>query len=116
MATARKIFIGRVAIPAITASSLYALMRDSALHWGYESTALTTPSLDSIIGSECGVVPDAAVLIGSDSSVATTGIALAAGENFSLQDFGSMYGVIDPTAIYFWSQSGSGMAVTFQAR
>lgn len=115
MSIARKQFIARVSIPPITASSLYDLMKNSSLHWGYESTALTTPSLDSIIGSECGVIPDAAVLIGSDSSVATTGIALAAGENFSLQDFGP-FGVIDPNQIWFYAQSGSGMAVTFTAR
>jgi hypothetical protein len=117
MTTSRKIFIGRVSLPAITPSSLFQLMRDSPLHWGFESTALTAPSMDSITGSECGVVPDAAVFIGSDSNVSpSTGIALAAGANFSLQDFGDKFGVIDPNAIWFYSQSGCGMAVTFQAR
>lgn len=117
MTTSRKIFIGRVLLPAITPSSLYQLMRDSPLHWGFETTALTTPSLDSITGSECGVVPDAAVYVGSDSSVSpSTGIALTPGANFSLQDFGPAFGIIDPNQIWFYSQSGSGMAVTFQAR
>src|ERR1043165_2828024 len=117
MTISRKIFIGRVTLLPITPASLFQLMRDSPLHWGYETTALTTPSMDSITGSEGGVVPDAAVFVGSDSSVSpTTGIALAAGANFSLQDFGSAFGVIDPNQIWFYSQSGCGMAVTFQSR
>lgn len=116
MSIARKIFIGRVTLPPITPTSLYQLMRDSALHWGFESTALTTPSLDSIIGSEAGIVPDAAVFVGSDNTVIpTAGIALAAAQNFSLQDFGP-FGIIDPNQVWFYSQSGCGMAVTFQGR
>lgn len=31
MSISRKIFIGRVTVPALAATSLYALMRDSAL-------------------------------------------------------------------------------------
>lgn len=117
MTIARKIFIGRVSIPAITPTSLLTLMTQSSLHWGFESTALTQPSMDSILGSNAGVVPDAAIYAGSDNTVnPTTGIAVAAGENFSLQDFGSDYGVIDPNQIYFYSQSGSGMVVTFSGR
>jgi hypothetical protein len=117
MSIARKIFIGRVTLPALTATSLYQLMRDSSLHWGFETTALATPSLDSIIGSECGVTPDAPVYVGSDSNTnSSTGIALTPTQNFSLQDFGSDFGVIDPNQIYFWNQNGCGMAVTFQAR
>lgn len=116
MSTSRKIFIGRVALPAITPSSLYALMRDSALHWGFETTALTTPSFDSIIGSEAAITPDAAVQVGIDNTVATNGITVAAGQSFSLKDFGPAFGIIDPNAIWFYSQSGSGMAVTFTAR
>jgi len=116
MTISRKIFIGRVTLPAITPSSLYQLMRDSPLHWGYETTALTAPSLDSITGSEAGIVPDAPVQVGIDSSVATTGITLAAGQNFSLQDFGDAFGVIDPNQIWFYNQSGCGMNVTFTAR
>jgi len=117
MTISRKIFIGRVTLSAITPSSLYQLMRDSALHWGYESTALTTPSLDSIIGSEAGIIPDADVYVGSDNTVSpTTGIRLAAGQNMSLQDFGPAYGIIDPNQIWFYSQSGTQMSVTFTAR
>lgn len=117
MTLARKIFIGRVTLPPITPTNLYQMMRDSPLHWGFETTALTTPSMDSITGSEAGVVPDAAVYVGSDNTVSpTTGIALGAGQSFSLEDFGPAFGVIDPNQIWFYSQSGSGMAVTFQAR
>lgn len=117
MTISRKVFIGRVTIPPITPTSLYALMRDSSLHWGYETTALTQPSMDSILGSEAGIIPDGPVFVGSDNLVSpTTGAALAAGQNFSLQDFGGGLGMIDPNQIWFYSQSGSGMAVTFQAR
>lgn len=112
--TSRKMFVGRVTLPPDAATSLAVMMRDSPLHWGYETTALTTPSMDSIIGSECGIVPDGPVTIGSDSNVRTQGIPVAGGANFSLQDFGP--GLIDPNQIYFYSQSGSGMSVTFQAR
>jgi len=117
MGTSRKMFIGRVTLPPLAATSLYAMMRDSSLHWGFETTALTTPSFDSIIGSEVGVVPDAPVYVGSDSNTSqSTGVLLTQTQNFSLQDFGDDFGIIDPTAIYFWSQSGCGMAVTFTAR
>lgn len=116
MATSRKVFIGRVSLPAITPSSLYDLMKNSALHWGFETTALTTPSFDSIIGDEVGVIPDAQVFVGSDNTVSpTTGISVAAGANFSLQDF-AKYGLIDPNQIWFYNQSGAGMAVTFHGR
>jgi len=113
---ARKIFIGRVNLAAITPTSLADLMKNSSLHWGFETTALDTPSLDSIIGSECGIIPDAATYVGSDANVSpTTGVLVAAGVNFSLQDMGK-YGIIDPNQIYFYNQSGTGMAVTFQSR
>ena len=113
---ARKIFIGRVTVPALTISSLYALMRDSPLHWGFETTALTDPSLDSIIGSEAIVVPDGAVRVSSDPTIGPTGILRAAATPLDLKDFGPAFGIIDPTTIYFWSQSGLGMDVMFTAR
>ena len=119
MSTSRKIFIGRVFVPAMAAASLYQLMRDSALHWGFEDTTLTTPSLDSIIGSNCICVPDGAVRIGSDNTTSkTVGITKAAAAAFSLSDFGPDYGIIDPNAIWFYavSNSGTGMDVTFTAR
>jgi|ERR1043165_437818 hypothetical protein len=116
MTISRKIFINRVTLPPDTPTSLYQLMRDSPAHWGYESTALTTPSLDSIIGSEAGIVPDADVYIGSDETVdSTTGIPLVAARNFSLQDFGP-FGIIDPNQIWLYSQLGCQLSVTFQAR
>lgn len=117
MTISRKLFVGRVTLPADTPTSLLGLMSASSLHWGYETTALTTPSMDSITGSEAGVVPDAAVYVGSDINVnATTGVPLAAEENFSLQDFGADYGVIDPNQIWFFSADETDMSVTFQAR
>ena len=118
MATSRKMFIGRVLVPGLVATSLYAMMRDSALHWGFEDTTLSTPNFDSIIGSECIVVPDGAVRIGSDSTTAAAGIAKAAAAVFSLSDYGPDFGIIDPNAIYFYSvsPSGTGMDVTFTAR
>lgn len=116
MTISRKVFIGRVSVPPITPINLYTLMKNSSLHWGYESTALTQPSMDSILGSEASIVPDGPVFIGSNNTVSpTTGIAAAGGASFNLQDFGPR-GMIDPNQIWFYSQSGSGMAVTFQAR
>ena len=116
MTISRKIFIGRVTLPGITPTSLATLMRTSSLHWGLESD-LTTPSMDSTTGSEAGIIPDAPVYIGIDNTVSpTTGMAVAAGVNFSLQDFGPAFGVIDPNQIWFYNQSGCQMAVTFQAR
>lgn len=116
MTLSRKVFIGRVTVPPITATSLNTLMKNSPLHWGYETTALTTPSMDSILGSEAGIIPDGAVFVGSDNTVSpATGIAVAGGQNFSLQDFGPR-GMIDPNQIWFYSQSGVGMGVVFQAR
>lgn len=115
MTTSRKLFSGRITIPGNSATSLKSMMRDSALHWGYETTALTTPSMDSIIGSEVGLVPDGDVWIGSDSSVTNAnGIRVAGGQNYSLQDFGP--GLIDPNQIYIYSLSGGGADLTFQAR
>lgn len=116
MSISRKIFIGRVTLPPITPTSLATLMRNSSLHWGLEDD-LATPSLDSITGSEAIVKPDATVYVGIDNSVnPTVGIAVPAGQSFSLQDFGADFGVIDPNQIWFYNQSGCGMAVTFKAR
>ena len=123
MSTARKIFSARVVLPANTPSSLYTLMKNSALHWGYETTGLTTPSLDSITGSNAIVTPDANVDVGSDSNVRNTsgggfykGVTALGGEPFSLQDFGDAFGVIDPNAIFFYNQSGCNMDVVFTGR
>lgn len=115
MTTSRKLFIGRVTLPPLVATSLYEMMRDSSLHWGFETTALTTPSLDSILGSECSVIPDAAVYRGIDSTLnSSNGVLLAAGGTFEVEDFAG--GVVDPTQIYFWNQSGTQMSVIFKAR
>lgn len=122
MTTSRRIFNGRINVPGDQATSLYALMRDSALHWGFETTALTTPSLDSIIGSEIGIIPDGSMWLGSDANVKNTsagsfyqGVFLAGGQNFSLQDFGPM-GLLDPNSLYLYSISGGGADLTFTAR
>lgn len=116
MTISRKIFIGRVTVPADTPTSLYTLMKLSPLHWGYETTALTQPSMDSILGSEASIVPDGTVYIGVDNTVSpSTGVAVAGAASFNLQDFGPR-GMIDPNQIWIYSQSGGQMAVTFQAR
>jgi hypothetical protein len=117
MSIARKMFIGRVLIPGGPGVSLLSMMQASALHWGLEAD-LSTPSLDSIIGSECIGVPDGAIRISSDSANAATGIAKAAAATFSLSDYGPDFGIIDPTAIFFYSvnPSGTGMDLTFTAR
>jgi len=117
MSIARKIFMGRVLLPGTTPTSLATLMRDSALHWGLEAD-LTTPSLDSITGSEVIVKPDSAVRYGSDSSVGVlAGNDLAGGATLSLVDDGAMYGVLDPNQIYFFATgSAVGMQVIFTAR
>lgn len=123
MTISRKMFISQVVLPPGVATSLYAMMRDSPLHWGYETTALATPSLDSITGSECGIVPDLNIFVGSDSNVrdATSGsnyrgVLVTAGTNFSLQDFGAADGIIDPTSIFFYSSPGCNIDVVFTAR
>jgi hypothetical protein len=114
----RKMFIGRVFVPGLIATNLADLMKASALLWGLEPDGVS-PSLDSIIGSECIVVSDGAVKIGSDNTTGpTVGITKAAAAAFSLSDYGPDFGIIDPTQIWFWpvSQSGVGMDVTFTAR
>lgn len=122
MTIARKMFNGRIAIPGDSATSVLSLMTASPLHWGFETTALTAPSLDSIIGSECGIVPDGDVWIGSDASVKNTasgsfyqGVKIPAGTNYSLQDFGPI-GIVDPNQLYLYSVSGCGADLTFTAR
>lgn len=95
-------------------------MQTGSLHWGLESD-LTSPSMDSILGSECMITPDSPIWIGSDANVKNAtvgsnyqGIAVAAGVKYSLQDFGP--GLIDPNQIYLYSLSGGGADLTFQAR
>lgn len=122
MTISRKIFNANVTLPANTATSLATLMRNSALHWGLESD-LASPSMDSFLGSEAGIVPSANVYIGSDSNVRSAaiggssyrGVLAPGGANYSLQDFGPM-GMIDPNQVWFYNQSGCTMDVTFQAR
>jgi hypothetical protein len=123
MTISRKTFIGQVTVPASTATSLYSIMRDSPLHWGYETTALTTPSMDSITGSNAGIVPYGSLVVGSDSNVSTVtsganyrGVFVPLAANFSLQDFGSADGVIDPNQIFLYSPQGCLIDLVFTAR
>lgn len=121
--TSRKIFNAQVTLPANTATSLATLMRDSPLHWGLESN-LTSPSMDSILGSEAGFIPSATVYVGSDSNVrggaiggsTYKGVTATGGANYSLQDFGGGNGMIDPNQIFLYNQSGCTVDLTFQAR
>lgn len=120
MTTSRKNFIGRISVPGNSATSLSSLMTSSPLHWGLESD-LTSPSMDSILGSEVGLIPDSDIWVGSDANVKNAtagsfyqGVLVPAGENYSLQDFGP--GLIDPNQIYLFSVSGGGADLTFQAR
>ena len=122
MTLSRKVFSANVTLPAATATSLYTLMKNSALHWGYEDTTLTQPSLDSILGSEMGIVPSADVYVGADANVRNTagvgtyqGVRAASGANYSLQDFGPV-GMIDPNQIYLYNVAGCTIDLTFQAR
>lgn len=122
MTTSRKMFQGRITIPGNQATSLVALMAASPLHWTLEAD-LTTPSLDSILGSEVGLIPDGVIYVGSDANVKNAtadpyyqGIRINGGQNYSLQDFGGGYGMIDPNQIYLYSASGSGADLVFQAR
>lgn len=123
MTISRKLFNATCALPANTAKSLYQLMRDSSLHWGYETTALTTPSMDSILGSEAGLTPEATIYVGSDSNVRNAalggstykGVTVIGGSNYSLQDFGPR-GMIDPNQVWLFNQSGTNVDVVFQAR
>jgi hypothetical protein len=121
MSISRKMFNGRITIPGDQAVSLISVMQSSPLHWGLEAD-LVSPSLDSIIGSECGIVPDSDIWIGSDANVKNTtsgsfyqGVHVAGGANYSLQDFGH-YGIIDVNQLYLYSISGGGADLTFTAR
>lgn len=119
--TSRKVFSANVNLPPDTATSLRTLMRNSPLHWGLESD-LTTPSMDSILGSEAGIIPSATVYVGSDANVrggaiggsTYKGATALGGLNYSLQDFGP--GMIDPNQVWLYNQSGCTIDVTFQAR
>lgn len=120
--TSRKVFSANVNLPPDTATSLRTLMRNSPLHWGLESD-LTTPSMDSILGSEAGIIPSATVYVGSDANVrggaiggsTYKGVTVLGGTNYSLQDFGQA-GMIDPNQVWLYNQSGCTIDVTFQAR
>lgn len=122
MTTSRKIFNATVALPADSATSLATLMRNSSLHWGLEGD-LTTLSMDSILGSEVGLTPEATSYIGSDSNVrggalggsTYKGVTVLAGQNYSLSDMG-FGGLIDPNQIWLYNQSGTNVSVVFQAR
>lgn len=122
MTISRKIFSATVALPAATATSLYTLMKNSALHWGFEDAALTIPSMDSILGSEARITPAATTYIGNDANVGASdssptykGVAVAGEQSYSLTDMGPR-GLIDPNQIWLYNQSGTNIAVVFQAR
>lgn len=122
MTTSRKVFNANVSLPANTATSLATLMRNSALHWGLEAD-LTSPSMDSFLGSEAGIIPSGNVYVGSDSNVrggaiggdTYKGVLVLGGTNYSLQDHGPA-GMIDPNQVWFYNQSGCTVDITFQAR
>jgi len=122
MTISRKVFSASCELPAATATSLATLMRDSILHWGLESD-LISPSMDSMLGSEVGVVPEADVYVGIDANVRDAnasplykGVTILAAENYSLQDFGADFGLIDPQQIWFYSAGGTNLDITYQGR
>lgn len=121
MTISRKIFNATVALPADTATSLATLMRDSALHWGLEDD-MVSPSMDSILGSEAKITPEATTYLGSDANVRSAasgdnykGVTLAANAVYNLSDMGPV-GMIDPNQIWLYNQAGTNLAITFQAR
>ncbi len=114
----RTFFSATVSLPAATATSMEQLMRDSLLDWGKNEDG--SPSMDSFMGSEASVVPDAVIYVGSDANVRTAnadplyqGVEVGADENYSLQDPG-MRGIIDPGTIWFFSTPGANIKLTFQ--
>lgn len=118
----RKIFSANCTLPPGVATSLATLMKNSLLHWGYETTALTTPNADSFIGSEAGIVPTDNLNVGGDSNVRDAnadplykGVLVQGGTNFSLQDFG-YGGIIDPNAIFLYRAAGTTVDIVFQGR
>lgn len=122
MSRSRKLFNSRIQIPGDQAVSLLSVMQTSPLKWTYESDG-STPSMDSILGSEVGLVPDSTIWIGSDANVKNStvggfyqGIRVAAALNYSLQDFGGGTGLIDVNQIWLYSVSGTGCDCTFQGR
>jgi hypothetical protein len=44
------------------------------------------------------------------------GVTVEGGTNFSLQDFGAAFGVIDPSQIYLFRSAGTTVDVVFTAR
>lgn len=114
----RTFFSATVTLPAATASNVATLMRNSLLHWGENDDG--TPSMDSFMGSELGLVPSGTTYVGSDANVRNAdadplykGVELAANENHSLQDPG-MRGIIDPETIWLYSVAGASIELTFQ--
>lgn len=122
MTVSRKIFNATCALPANTATSVATLMKNSALHWGYETTALTQPSMDSILGSELELIPEATIYVGSDANVrggplggsTYKGRPVLGGTNYQLP-YGP-HGTIDPNQVWLYNQSGCNIAITFVAR
>lgn len=122
MTISRKFFSATVALPANAATSLYTLMKNSALHWGFEDAGLTIPSMDSILGSEARITPEATTYVGSDANVGASdsgstykGVAVAGDQSYSLSDMGPR-GLIDPNQVWLYNQSGTNVAIMFQAR
>lgn len=118
----RKIFQGPITVPPDAATSLNTLMQQSALKWGFESDG-TTPSMDSILGSNVKIVPDSPIWIGSDSNVRSAtvgsfymGVPVAAGATYSLDDQGGGMGMIDPNQIYLYAINGTHCNLVFQSR
>lgn len=114
----RTFFSATVTLPAATATSVATLMRNSILHWGENGDG--SPSMDSFMGSELGLVPSGTIYVGSDANVRNAdadplykGAEVAAAENYSLQDSG-MRGIIDPETIWLYSVGGANIELTFQ--
>lgn len=123
MSRSRKFFSATVTIPADTPVSLLTLMQAAPIYWGFEDDGVT-PSLDSITGSEASITPAAAIYVGGDSNVRSAaavspqyqGVPVIADQNYSLQDFGAAYGIIDPNTIWVYSLAGTTASLVFQAR
>jgi hypothetical protein len=79
--------------------------------------------MDSILGSEAGIIPSGDIYVGIDENVRGAalggstyrGVLALGGKSYSLRDFGPV-GMIDPNQVWLYAQSGATLDVTFQAR
>lgn len=126
MSSSKKYFSRTVSLAAVTSVSIASLMRTAG--YGFEmdsdNNITTTPSLDSFIGAQCFIVPQAdTIWVGDNQYVSSNnvvgpprlyqGVPAASGESYNVVQ--AQRGIVDVNQVWLYSDSSQTVSIVFVA-